>query len=183
MRSLVSLALGSLLAAGCSLNFDVFSGSVDGSVPDASDGSQGQLDAGPSPDAGGDAEATDSGSPDALADSGGPDGPCPVVCNQQCAPSCAACNGGSDFVTCMVCADGGPPVLVCGPADPNGFCLDGNYAHCGCMTDSDCPANNIRCSNGQCTSCGEQAFDQAHTRCNTTGRCCKSGATLGQCTC
>jgi hypothetical protein len=81
----------------------------------------------------------------------------------------------------MVCADGGPPVRICGPANANAFCLDGNYAHCPCQLDTDCPGANMRCSNNECTSCGEPAF--SHMRCNGNGNCCRTGPTLGQCSC
>jgi hypothetical protein len=75
------------------------------------------------------------------------------------------------------------PALVCGPADANGFCLNGNYAHCPCQQDSDCAPGNQRCTNNQCTACGEPLFNQNRTRCNSNGNCCKTGASLGQCSC
>jgi hypothetical protein len=41
----------------------------------------------------------------------------------------------------------------------------------------------MRCSNNQCTSCGEPLFNQNHTQCNSGGSCCVLGANLGQCSC
>jgi hypothetical protein len=170
MRLAYSLASAALLSAGCSLDFDTFE-PIDGSASDATmraDASEGGLDA-----VGGDGAGA--GGPACTGTS--------ASCGSACVSSCASCNGGTDFVTCMVCADGGPPVFVCGSADPNGFCLDGNYGHCPCQQDSDCPASNLRCTNNQCTACGEPLFNQSHTRCVTNGNCCKSGANLGKCSC
>lgn len=60
-------------------------------------------------------------------------------------------------------------------------CLSGNYAHCPCQQDTDCPGGNMRCSNNVCTSCGEPQF--SHNRCNSGGNCCKTGPNVGQCSC
>jgi len=72
-------------------------------------------------------------------------------------------------------------VLQCEPANGGSSCLGGNYAHCPCQQDSDCPGGNMRCTNNQCTSCGEPNF--GHNRCNSGGNCCRTGGTLGQCSC
>jgi hypothetical protein len=165
MRLAFALASMAFLSMGCTLDFDRYEGGGDGA---------------PSSDAAHDATSGDGGAdatrPDGAACSAGM-----ASCGSTCVSSCSSCNGGTDFVTCMVCANGGPPVLVCAPADPNGFCLDGNYAHCPCQQDSDCPASNLRCSNNQCTACGEPQF--SHTRCNGNGNCCMTGANLGKCSC
>jgi hypothetical protein len=164
MRLAFALASTAFLSMGCTLDFDRYQGGRDGA---------------PSSDAAHDATSGDGG-----ADATGRDGACSTgmaSCRSTCVSSCSSCNGGTDFVTCMVCANGGPPVLACAPADPSGFCLDGNYAHCPCQQDSDCPASNLRCSNNQCTACGEPQF--SHTRCNGNGNCCMTGANLGECSC
>jgi hypothetical protein len=106
------------------------------------------------------------------------------ACNGTCVPNCGACNGGTDFVVCLVCSDGGPPAQVCGPADPNGFCLDGKYAHCACTRDTDCGAsnNNQRCTNNVCAACGEPQFGRM--RCQSMGQCCRNpGPMFGTCGC
>lgn len=158
-----------LSCTGCSLNFDVFDpaagGSGDASSPDAAE-------------AGADSAGNDAATEGGAACSAGM-----AACGSACMSSCGACNGGTDFVTCLVCNDGGPPALVCAPADPGGFCLSGSYAHCSCQQDSDCMASNQRCTNNQCTACGEPLFDQNHTRCSTGGNCCKTGTMLGHCSC
>ncbi len=186
MRLRFALATTALLSTGCGLDFDKFAGDADGSASDAAagmDSSQPGQDSGGGGDSGGlDASGPDTSSTDGP---GGTDGPaCSMAtCGSACVASCASCKGGTDFVTCLVCADGGPPVQVCGPADSNGFCLNGNYGHCSCQQDSDCPAANQRCTNNQCAACGEPIFNQNHTRCSGGGNCCKTGASLGKCSC
>jgi len=190
VRLAYALASTAFLSIGCGLDFDRYEGGGDGSAPsdaasapDVLDAAQFdvQQEAAPGNDGGPDAGGSDGSS------TTGPDGAvCSTgmaSCGSTCVSSCASCDGGADFVTCLVCADGGPPVQVCAPADPSGFCLDGNYAHCSCQQDSDCPAANQRCTNNECTACGEPLFDQNHTRCATSGNCCKTGANLGKCTC
>jgi hypothetical protein len=132
--------------------------------------------------------ANDTGK-DAGIDTGidtGVDGGCPYLCGTNCVSDCSACNGGVDFVVCLVCADGGAGSMVamCAAATPDAGCLTGNYAHCPCNNDSNCGPqnNNQRCSTGNiCTACGEPGF--SHMNCQTSGRCCKSGASYGRCSC
>jgi hypothetical protein len=126
----------------------------------------------------------------------GPDGSAPDAAADGAKPSdsgaagdavgvgtdASACSG-ANVVTCLVCQDGGPPTVMCSPASSTGSCLSGQYSHCPCMQDSDCPGATERCSNNQCTVCGEPLFNQAHTRCTSGGNCCKTGSTIGQCTC
>jgi hypothetical protein len=187
MRLAYALASTAFLSVGCGLDFDRYQGGG-GSAPTDATSSADVFDAAQeaAQDAasGGDsADATGSDGPNMT----GPDGAAcstgMATCGSTCVSSCASCNGGTDYVTCMVCADGGPPVLVCAPADPNGFCLDGNYAHCPCQQDTDCPASNQRCTNNLCTACGEPLFNQNHTRCNGNGNCCKMAPNLGKCSC
>jgi hypothetical protein len=186
MRLAYALASMALLSIGCGLDFDRYQGGGDGS---ASSDATGPGDAAPfdaPQDAGSGTDGADASGSDGSGTTG-PDGAaCSMgmaTCGSTCVSSCASCDGGTDYVTCLVCADGGPPVQVCAPADPNGFCLDGNYAHCRCQQDSDCPAANQRCTNNECTACGEPLFDQNHTRCASMGNCCKTGANLGKCSC
>ena len=192
MRLVYALASTALLSVGCGLDFDRYEGGGDGSASSDATGSADALDAAQfdaPQDAGSGTDGPDATGPDGSDGSSttGPDGAAcgtgMATCGSTCVPSCASCDGGTDFVTCLVCADGGPPALVCAPANPSGFCLDGNYAHCRCQQDSDCPAANQRCTNNECTACGEPLFDQNHTRCNPTGNCCKTGANLGKCSC
>jgi hypothetical protein len=204
VRLACAIATTALLSTGCGLDFDRFAGGVDGSAadatssPDASDATSfadasDAASAADASDATPFADASDaSDAPNDVAVGDGPvtDGSDAAVCTggtatcgSTCVASCASCNGGVDFVICMVCADGGPPVLVCGPADPNGFCLNGNYAHCPCQQDTECPPGNQRCTNNQCTACGEPLFNQNHSRCNSNGNCCKTGTNVGQCSC
>lgn len=191
MRLAYALATTALVSTGCGLDFDRFAGGAGDAAPDATASSDSGL---PGPDSSGgsdtgvDAPGADTSG---IGDTGGGDSAPPpdgstcsmATCGSACVASCASCSGGADFVTCLVCADGGPPVEVCGPADPNGFCLNGNYGHCSCQQDSDCPAGNQRCTNNQCTACGEPLFNQNHTRCSGGGNCCKTGANLGRCSC
>jgi hypothetical protein len=188
MRLAYALASAALLSIGCGLDFDRYQGQGGGDGSASSDGPSPMdaMDAAPF-DAAQDAASGGDGA-DATGSDGsgtGPDGAVcgtgMATCGSTCVSSCASCNGGTDFVTCLVCADGGPPAQVCAPANPNGFCLDGNYTHCPCMQDSDCPANNYRCTNNQCMACGEPQFN--HMRCNMTGNCCTSGPNLGKCSC
>jgi hypothetical protein len=176
VRLAYALASTALLCVGCSLDFDRYEGGGDGSASSDAMSSGDAFDAAPDADSGSDG-----------ADATGPDGAvCGMgmaSCGSTCVSSCDSCNGGTDYVTCLVCAGGGPPVKVCASANSNGFCLDGNYAHCPCQQDSDCTAANQRCTNGQCTACGEPLFDQNHTRCATNGNCCKTGTNLGKCSC
>jgi hypothetical protein len=188
MRLAYALASTALLSLGCGLDFDRYEGGGDGAAESDAASSGDAFDSAPF-------DAQDSSSGGDGADANGSDGSgmtgtdgavCSMgmaTCGSTCVSSCASCNGGTDYVTCLVCADGGPRVEVCAPADPNGFCLDGNYAHCPCQQDSDCPAANQRCTNNQCAACGEPEFDQNHTRCNMNGNCCKTGANLGKCSC
>jgi hypothetical protein len=179
VRLAYPLATTAFLSAGCGLDFDRYEGGSDGSASPGATSLPDAFDASPDVISGGDG-TSETGSSDGSS----PTGPCGTgmaTCGSTCVSSCASCDGGPDFVTCMVCADGGPPVLVCAPASPNGFCLDGNYAHCPCQQDSDCPANDLRCTNNVCTACGEPQF--SHTRCNGNGNCCRTGANLGQCSC
>jgi hypothetical protein len=189
MRLAYALASMALLSIGCGLDFDRYEGGGDGSAlsdatssADAFDAAQfdAPQDAASGSDAG---DATGSDGPGMTGPDAATCGTGMASCGSTCVSSCASCDGGKDYVTCLVCADGGPPALVCAPADPNGFCLDGNYAHCRCQRDSDCPVANQRCTNNECTACGEPLFDQNHTRCNMTGNCCKTGANLGKCSC
>jgi hypothetical protein len=184
MRLVYALASTALLSMGCGLDFDRYEGGGDGSgAPDATssgDASDAAQDVAPGSDG---ADATGSDGSGMTGPDGAVCGTSMASCGSTCVSTCASCNGGTDYVTCLVCADGGPPVQVCAPANSNGFCLDGNYAHCPCQQDSDCPAANQRCTNNQCAACGEPLFDQNHTRCNTSGNCCKMGANLGQCSC
>jgi len=191
MRLAYALASTAFLSTGCGLDFDRYEGAGDGSAPSDAVSSAdvfdaAQFDAPQDAAPGNDGAGTDAGGSDGPGMSG-PDGAAcgtgKASCGSTCVSSCASCDGGTDFVTCLVCADGGPPVLVCAPADPNGFCLDGNYAHCRCQQDSDCPSGNQRCTNNECTACGEPLFDQNHTRCSMTGNCCKTGPNLGKCSC
>jgi len=195
MRLVYALASTALLSVGCGLDFDRYEGGGDGSASSDATGSADALDAAQfdapqdagSGNDGADAPGQDGSDGSDGSSTTGPDGAAcgtgMATCGSTCVPSCASCDGGTDFVTCLVCADGGPPALVCAPANPSGFCLDGNYAHCRCQQDSDCPAANQRCTNNECTACGEPLFDQNHTRCNPTGNCCKTGANLGKCSC
>jgi hypothetical protein len=170
MRLACVIAATALASTGCGLDFDRFAVVADGSASDAT----GSADAGHDGPAGG-----DSGGIDGATCTGGM-----ATCGSTCVSDCSTCNGGKDYVTCMVCAnDGGSPALMCSPADPNGFCLNGNYPHCSCQQDTDCPPGNQRCSTNMCTACGEPLFNQAHTRCNSGGNCCKTGTSLGQCSC
>jgi hypothetical protein len=101
-------------------------------------------------------------------------------CHGVCVSGCDQCGG--DFVVCLVCAGGGAMVRECSSSQPGG-CLDGNYDHCPCSGDKDCPEGNQRCtsdSHGVCTACGEAQF--SHNSCNQ-GCCCKSGSSTGRCTC
>jgi hypothetical protein len=174
------------LSIGCGLDFDRYQGGGDGAASSDASGPGDVVDAAPF-DAGQDVasggDATGSDGSGMTGPDGAVCGTGMATCGSTCVSSCASCNGGTDYVTCLVCADGGPPAQVCAPANPNGFCLDGNYAHCPCMQDSDCPAANQRCTNNQCTACGEPLFDQNHTRCATNGNCCKTGPNLGKCSC
>jgi hypothetical protein len=184
MRLAYALASMALLTTGCGLDFDRYQGGGDGSASSDASGSADAFDAAPF-DAPQDAPSGSDGSDGSSMT--GPDGAVcgagMASCGSTCVSSCASCDGGAAYVTCLVCADGGAPALVCAPADPNGFCLDGNYAHCRCQQDSDCPAANQRCTNNECTACGEPLFDQNHTRCATSGNCCKTGTNLGKCSC
>jgi hypothetical protein len=101
-------------------------------------------------------------------------------CHGTCVPSCGQCNGGADFVVCLVCAAGGPLARQCSAATSGG-CLDGTYDHCPCVSDTNCSEGNQRCIGNVCTACGEQTFGR--TSCNQGSCCCSSGATLGQCSC
>jgi len=137
-------------------------------------------------DAGADAGSANDAGDGGATDSGTDSGCNGVLCGSTCQSdfsACTACNGGTDFVVCDVCADGGAPSLVCSPADQSAFCLNGMYSHCPCTIDSQCPDNTMRCTMNQCATCGEPLFDMNHNRCQMTGRCCKSGATVGKCAC
>jgi hypothetical protein len=190
MRLAYALASTAFLSIGCGLDFDRYQGGGGDGAPSSDATSPAdvvdaaQFDAGQDVMSGGDAaDVTSSDGPGMPGPDGAVCGTGMASCGSTCVSSCASCNGGTDYVTCLVCADGGPPSQVCAAANPNGFCLDGNYAHCPCQQDSDCPAANQRCTNNQCTACGEPLFDQNHTRCATSGNCCKTGANLGKCSC
>jgi hypothetical protein len=109
-------------------------------------------------------------------------------CGGTCVADCKTCNGGTDFVVCLTCPGGGPMKRKCGPVGGGG-CLGGQYDHCPCTKDSDCPSQNQRCSffGGRtiCAACGEPVFNVQHDGCNSGAQacCCKSGARAGQCAC
>lgn len=181
MRIARALVVPALLAGGCTMNFGVFEG-----APDASSMHEGGADGTASGDA---PSSSSSGSSSSGASSGDASHPGDAASSSGASSSgsdatagdaSVACSGATP-IECMVCADGGPPVFTCVAADTKGFCLDGTYAHCSCQQDTDCPGDTMRCSNNVCTSCGEPLF--SHNRCNGGGNCCKTGATVGQCSC
>jgi hypothetical protein len=95
----------------------------------------------------------------------------PYLCKGHCLQDCTTCNSGVDFVACAVCYDGGgvdAATLFCGPNDPNAFCLNGNYPHCACQSNSDCAPYQHCSGNTTCKSCGESSTG-GHCQ---NGNCC-----------
>jgi hypothetical protein len=197
--ALVVLALSGASACGLALQGtsppdDGNDAGVDATSSDdvAAPSDDASVDRGVTP-ADGSSEADVASSPDSAPDTG----PCPVTCGGACVPDCNGCPSGGynchgtcvsgcdqcggDFVVCLVCPGGGSRVRECTTAQSGG-CLDGTYDHCPCSGDNDCPEGNQRCSGGVCTACGESQFDNNHSKCNQ-GCCCKSGASVGRCTC
>jgi hypothetical protein len=101
----------------------------------------------------------------------------------KCVSSCSSshCTGASD--ECNVCfptGDGGSgaPVKICS-VQTTGMCATGNYPHCPCSSQTDCPGDKDVCDTTKhiCVPCGETPATQGlRCKCSDSGGSCTASS-------